>query len=207
MVTSCRPNGRSSSRAKPRRYSNTSLAEGIFSRWTVVAPRTRSVTLKASPSGTTSSTSPGQLLDELHGLEGIDLRVVRRVADLGHQRGVHILAVGDGGLGDAAPQLLHQHLAASLAGDPFVVGGEADADGFHAARVRKMQCNRPARVKNWGFQCDCSFLLADGVHAALRDRRDDAVGRVVDRRAFHGDRDELVRLARSPPWRRRPSAT
>ena len=29
MVTSCRPKGRSSNRAKPRRYSKTSLAEGI----------------------------------------------------------------------------------------------------------------------------------------------------------------------------------
>jgi hypothetical protein len=37
IVTSCRPNGKSSSRAKPHRYSNTSLAEGIFSRWSAMA--------------------------------------------------------------------------------------------------------------------------------------------------------------------------
>ena len=40
-----------------------------------------------------------------------------------------------------------------------------------------------------------SFLLADGVHVALRNRRDDAVGRVVDRRRLHCDRNDLVRLA------------
>ena len=168
MVTSCRPNGRSSNRAKPRRYSNTSLAEGIFSRWTVVAPSTRSVTLNESPSGTTSSTSARLNCSiDLHGLEGIDLRVLA-LADLCHQRGVHILAVGDGRLGDAAPQLLHQHLAASLASDPFVVGGEADADGFHAARRPEVDCNRPARVKYWGFHWFDPFYwqMASTLHFA-----------------------------------------
>lgn len=32
------------------------------------------------------------------------------------------------------PNLLHEHLAASLAGDPFVVGRKADPNGFHAAQ-------------------------------------------------------------------------
>jgi hypothetical protein len=49
-----------------------------------------------------------QLLDELHGLERIDfgLLAVAGLTDEGHQRSVHILAVGDRRLGDAAPQLL-----------------------------------------------------------------------------------------------------
>ena len=43
-----------------------------------------------------------QLLDELHGLEWIDLRLLA-VADFGHERGAHILAVCNGCLGDPAP--------------------------------------------------------------------------------------------------------
>jgi hypothetical protein len=90
-----------------------------------------------------------QLLDDLHGLQRIDLGIFTG-ADFRHQRGVHILAVGDGGLGDAAPQLLHQHLAAPLTCDPFVIGGESHADGLHAARRPQVGDDRPACVENRG---------------------------------------------------------
>ena len=74
-----------------------------------------------------------QLLDDLHGLEGIDLRslaIAGLLLDQGQQRRIHILAVGDRRLGDAAPQLLDQDLAASLPGNPRVVGRKADSNSF-----------------------------------------------------------------------------
>jgi len=67
------------------------------------------------------------LLDDLHGFEGIDLRVFA-LAEFCHQSGVHILAVGDGGLGDAAPQLLH--VPCGVAGwRSCVVAGKTVAEG------------------------------------------------------------------------------
>jgi hypothetical protein len=55
-----------------------------------------------------------------------------------------------------------------LAGNPFVVGREADPDGFHTARGSQVDGNRPARVKNWSFHWFDPFYwqMASTLHFA-----------------------------------------
>src|ERR1035437_6080684 len=69
---------------------------------------------------------------------------------------LHILAVGDGGLGDAAPQLLHQDLAASLASDPARYRVERER---HIQPLRKMvyQCLVPGEAKSKSRARGCSM--------------------------------------------------
>ena len=166
------------------------------------------MTRKESPSGTTSSTSQVANCSMTFCASNASISGVLLGADLRQQRGVDILAVRDRRFGDPAPELLHHDLAAALAFGPFVVGGEADPDGLHTVRAAELNRNRSGRVENRsvGVHRKCP-LLADGVHAALADRREDAVGGVVDRQALDRDREDLVRLRRSRPRRRRPSAT
>ena len=123
--------------------------------------------------------------------KGIDLRGVASRGFFWSQRGVHILAVGDGRLGDAA--LTATRTLRRRWRDPFVVGRKRTK--FSRRPVRRLIAIGLLASTYWGFRsyppywqmpsrCTSRLLCQAG-------------GRVIDQRAFHSDRNELIRLATS----------
>src|ERR1017187_3393966 len=196
IVTSCRPNGKSSSRAKPRRYSNTSFAEGIFSRWTVVAPRTRRVTLKELPSGSTSSTSARlscstTFIASKTSISGSSpsRSLATRAASTSSPLATVVSEM-------PRPNCFTSTLRRRWRRIHSSSDGKRTRTVFTPPGVRRLMAIGLVE-SNTGVSLIVvdPFLLADGIHVAFRDRRDDAVGCVVDRRRLHRDRNDLFRLA------------
>ena len=74
-------------------------------------------------------------------------RVFFGCANLGEQRGVGVLAVGNNRLRYAAPQLFDDHFPPTLALSPFLVGRKANPDCFHTRRSSQLQRDRARRVE------------------------------------------------------------
>jgi hypothetical protein len=68
-------------------------------------------------------------------------------SDLGEEGGIELLPVLDRRFGDAAPELLRDHLAAALAFGPLIVGGKRTRT-VSRRRAAEVDGDRPGRVKN-----------------------------------------------------------
>src|ERR1039457_3077305 len=191
IVSSCRLNGRSSTRAKPRRYWFTSFADGILRRIVVVAPNTRSVTRNESPARTTSSTSQ---------VESCSMTFCASNASTSGPSSVRIFA----------------SIAASISSPFGIVVSEvprpscftitlrrrwrsthSSSDGKRVRTVltpsgpRSWMENGLVASKTGALLSICRLsLLADLVYRTLADRRQNAVGGVVHRLALDRDGED-----------------
>src|ERR1017187_6891432 len=195
MVNSWRLNGKSSTRAKPRRYWFTSFAEGIFRRCATVPPKTRSVTRNESPASTTSSTSQGA---------NCSMTFCASNASTSGSSSVRIFA----------------SIAASISSPFWIVVSEVPRPSCFTITLRRRWRSThsssdgkrvrtvltPSGPRSWmatglvasnteALLSICRLsLLADLIHRALADRRQNAVGGVVHRLALDRDGEDLIRL-------------